>query len=109
MNIIFYIHTVVFIAGLVIPFVGSTKVLEVYSLFIPFLFYHWLMNDDTCALTEMESWATGEKKEHTFMGRVFGPIYKMNDDDAGKVTKTLFVLLWFFVQFRLGRFHDLKK
>ena len=81
--------------------------LQLYSLVIPFLFYHWLMNDDTCFLTQVEVWVTNEHKDKTFMGRIMGPIYGVGDDEAGKLTKTIFFFLWFFVQFRLNRLHDL--
>jgi len=72
---------------------------------IPFLFYHWSINDDTCALTQAEMYFTRTEKEETFMGRVIGPIYKMEDTDINKITKTAFFALWAFVQYRLGYFN----
>lgn len=103
MNIIFYIHLVLFIAMLVIPFLKNTQLLEMYSLLVPFIFYHWSVNDDTCALTQMEMYVTGNTKEETFFGRVMGPIYKMDDTDSSKILKTLMFALWMLVQYRLGR------
>ena len=103
MNIIFYIHFVLFIAMLVIPFLKNTQLLEMYSLLVPFIFYHWSVNDDTCALTQMEMYVTGNTKEETFFGRVMGPIYKMDDTDSSKILKTLMFALWMIVQYRLGR------
>ena len=98
---------------LVVPFTNNKKNLEFYSILIPFLFYHWSVNDDTCALTQAEMFVTGQKKEETFMHRVVSPIYKMEDNDVNKLTKTVFFLLWTFVQYRLGRFDtfitDLRK
>jgi len=38
------------------------------------------------------------------MGRVVGPIYKMEENDVNRLTKTLFFALWAFVQYRLGHF-----
>jgi hypothetical protein len=52
---------------------------------------------------------TGQEKEETFMGRVVGPIYKMDDTDVNKLTKTLFFMLWGIVQYRLGHFDALIK
>ena len=63
MNIIFYIHLVLFITMLVIPFLKNTQLLEMYSLLVPFIFYHWSVNDDTCALTQAEMFVTGKEKE----------------------------------------------
>jgi hypothetical protein len=103
MNIIFLIHLVLFMAVLVIPFLKNTQLLEMYSILIPFIFYHWSVNDDTCALTQMEMYVTGNAKEETFFGRIMGPIYKMDDTDANNLLKTLMFGLWLFVQYRLGR------
>jgi hypothetical protein len=103
MNIIFYIHLVLFITMLVIPFLKNTQLLEMYSLLVPFIFYHWSVNDDTCALTQMEMYVTGNIKEETFFGRIMGPIYKMEDTDANNLLKTVMFGLWMLVQYRLGR------
>jgi len=108
MNIIFFIHLVFFITMLVVPFMKNKKNLEFYSLLVPFIFYHWSVNDDTCALTQMEMMVTGNEKEETFFGRIMGPIYKMDDTDANNFLKTLLFSLWMIVQFRLGRI-DLSK
>jgi len=88
----------------VIPFTNDRRNLEFYSILIPFLFYHWSVNDDTCALTQAEMYVTGQQKEETFMHRVVSPIYKMDDTEANNLTKTVFFMLWGLVQFRLGRF-----
>jgi len=103
MNIIFYIHLILFIAMLVIPFLKNTQLLEMYSLLVPFIFYHWSVNDDTCALTQMEMYVTGNSKEETFFGRIMGPIYKMEDNEANNLLKTVMFGLWMLVQYRLGR------
>lgn len=38
------------------------------------------------------------------MHQIVSPIYKMDDTEANKLTKTVFFALWGFVQYRLGRF-----
>ena len=99
---------------LVIPFMKNKQNLEFYSLLVPFIFFHWSVNDDTCALTQMEMVVTGNDKDETFFGRVMGPIYKMDDTDANNFLKSVFFFLWLLVQYRLDRidmepFHDLRK
>ncbi len=103
MNIIFLIHVIFLLWILIIPFTNDRRSLEFYSMAIPFIFYHWSVNDDTCALTQMEMYVTGNAKEETFFGRIMGPIYKMDDTDANNLLKTLMFGLWLFVQYRLGR------
>jgi hypothetical protein len=101
------IHLVFLIGILVVPFINDRRSLEFYSILIPFIFYHWSVNDDTCALTQAEMAITGSKKEETFMGRVVGPIYKMEENDVNHLTKTVFFILWGVVQYRLGYFDNL--
>jgi hypothetical protein len=107
MNIFFYIHMLVLIVGILMPFFANTKQLEFYSILIPFLFFHWAVNDDTCILTNLEQMATGEEKERTFMGRLIGPIYNLSDDDIGKAIKLVLFTLWFYVQFKLGHLRSI--
>jgi hypothetical protein len=109
MNIIFFIHVLLFVGALVIPFVNNKDLLEFYSLVIPFLMFHWVMNDDTCALTQMEMYMTGKEKEQTFFGRLVGPLYSMSDSDADKCVKGILFTLWLVVQFRLNRVPGINK
>ena len=104
MNIIFIIHVVFLLAILTVPFTNNKRNLEFYSMVIPFIFYHWSVNDDTCALTQAEIAMTGKSKDETFMGRLVGPIYKMEENQVNNMTKTMFFVLWGFVQYRLGHF-----
>jgi len=108
-KIIFGIHVAVLIVGIVLPFVANRPFLLMYSLLVPFLFFHWAVNDDTCALTQFEMMLTKEPKHRTFMGRLMGPIYKVSDDELGKLTKGLFFFLWLLVQWRLGLIKELIK
>ena len=88
---------------LVVPFMRNKENLEFYSLLVPFIFFHWSVNDDTCALTQMEMAVTGNNKDETFFGRVMGPIYKMDDTEANNLLKSILFFLWLLVQYRLNR------
>jgi len=88
---------------LVVPFMKNKQNLEFYSLLVPFIFFHWSVNDDTCALTQMEMAVTGNGKDETFFGRVMGPIYKMDDTESNNFLKSIFFFLWLLVQYRLNR------
>lgn len=95
------------------PFLNDRRQLEFYGMIIPFIFYHWSVNDDTCAMTQLEMMLTNQEKEKTFMHRVVSPIYVMEENDVNKITKTVFFTLWAFSQYRLGHFsmftEDLKR
>ena len=109
MNVIFFIHTVLFLALLIMPFTNDRKNLEFFTVIIPFLFYHWSVNDVTCALTLLEQKVTGKHKEETFMQRLVGPIYKMDDTDLNNATKTILFFLWGVAQYRLGHFDFIRR
>jgi hypothetical protein len=113
MNIIFWIHFCFLLWILVTPFLNDLRQLEFYGMIIPFIFYHWSVNDDTCAMTQLEMMLTNQEKEKTFMHRVVSPIYVMEENDVNKITKTVFFTLWAFSQYRLGHFsmftEDLKR
>ena len=95
------------------PFLNDRRQLEFYGMIIPFIFYHWSVNDDTCAMTQLEMMLTNQEKEKTFMHRVVSPIYVMEENDVNKITKTVFFTLCAFSQYRLGHFsmftEDLKR
>jgi hypothetical protein len=103
----FYVHVLLLIIGLVLPFIGKTHHLEFYAILIPVLFLHWALNEDTCFLTDLERMVTNEPKERTFMGRLVGPIYNLSDDAVGKGIKVILFSLWLYVQFKLGHLKNL--
>ena len=103
MNIIFIIHLIIFTISILIPFLGNPLLLSLYSLLVPFVFWHWAVNDDTCALTMAEMYFTGQTKEKSFFGRLLRPIYKINEHQSHMMISSLYLILWFYVQYRLDR------
>ena len=99
-----FIHVLFITAVLVVPFTNNIDYLQFYTVFIPFLFLHWALNDDTCALTVIEKVVTGKtENKETFVGRIIDPIYNMDDSNISKLNKVVAFGLWFFVMFRLNR------
>jgi hypothetical protein len=102
MNIIFVIHIIVFATSLIIPFSSNVKYLKMYSMIIPFVFFHWAINDDTCALTILESSLTGKEQKDTFFGRLMRPIFTIDNKTSDQIVKTTLFVLWMMVQRKLG-------
>ena len=113
MNIIFALHALLLLFLIIIPFVNDERLLQMYSILIPFIFYHWSVNDDTCAMTQLETYMTGKNKDDTFFHRLVSPVYKMDNTAANNLLKSTLFFLWMFTQYRLERFKivedDLKK
>ena len=101
-KVIFYIHALLYLAAVLTPFIAPKEILKMYSIIVPFLFFHWSLNDDTCVLTVIEQSVTGHDKHDTFTGKIMKDIYTMPDDEYGKLSKTLFFTLWMITQYRLG-------
>ena len=109
MNIVFIIHVLLFVSMMIIPFTNNTRNLEAYSIIVPFIFFHWSINDDTCVLTQIEMYVTKNDKHESFFGRLMGPIYKMDNTQTNNLIKTLMFFLWLLVQYRLKRFDAILK
>ena len=54
LNIITVLHMLFVLFVIVVPFTSSNYLLFLHALFIPFLLFHWVLNDNTCALTIIE-------------------------------------------------------
>ena len=101
---IHYIHLALLLVGIFIPFTNDKSWLVIYSLCIPFLFFHWSTNDDTCAITLFEQYIRGESDKHkTFVGQIMNGVYILPEDQLGQALKFIFFSLWLFVQYRLER------
>ena len=103
MNIIFLVHLIIFLTGILIPFVGQPRQLRAFSIIMVIIFFHWMMNDDTCALTQLEAKIIGKDPSETFTSQIISPIYKLDNNKSKELIKTIFFLLWMFTQWRLGR------
>lgn len=89
-TIIFIIHLLVVVSVVTIPFFGTQYWLQQYTIFVPFMVLHWVMNNDKCLLTLLESQIRGTSENETFFGRIFKPIYNVKDKDIYIVTFILF-------------------
>ena len=103
-DIIWYLHVgVVFlIAG--VPFFGTPHMLSIYKLVIPFLFFHWATNNDTCVLTKIEQLLRKCPQKEAFLQKFLEPIYILPMDTFGHVTKLIVLLLFYYVMFKTRAF-----
>lgn len=76
------------------PFSGDRVVLVLHLVTTPFLWVHWLLNDDTCALTLLESRLRGVPAEASFVHSLVGPVYKLRDGDVRVACWVASVALW---------------
>ena len=70
-------HICIILFTILTPFTNIHKYIFLHILFVPLLIFHWKLNNDTCALTEIEKLITKEKNNNkTFIGSIIGPVYE---------------------------------
>lgn len=93
-NVVWLLHAVFLVWIMVAPFTGSEPMLVLHLVVVPFLWFHWWMNDDTCALTMVERQLRGVQSEDSFFHNLVSPVYKIRDKDARVVSWVISLLLW---------------
>lgn len=76
------------------PFGTCRPALVVHVLITPFLWMHWALNDDTCALTVLEKSVRGVSDDKSFFHSLVSPVYKVEDRDVRHLGWLASVVLW---------------
>jgi hypothetical protein len=93
---------IVFIAFVLLaPFSTSLEALILHAAVVPFLFFHWALNDDTCFLTWLECTLRGVPVQASFMHDLVAPIYKLHDQGVSHLSWIACLLLWLAGLYRL--------
>ena len=91
-NIIAFIHLLVIIFVISLPFATDDPFLLLYYCFIVFfIMIHWHYNNDTCILTVIETQLRGKKDKDTYMGKLIKPIYNVSSIEIHYLTLFLFI------------------
>ena len=95
---VWLIHKLFTLFMLLAPFSQNREYIIIHVILVPFLFFHWLTNNDTCALTEIEKFLTSKNKNtETYIGSILSPIYKLEDRcQIKKLKKILLLGVWAF-------------
>jgi Na+/H+-dicarboxylate symporter len=93
-NLIWFLHMAFVVMNVLIPFVGTDELLKYHAIVIPFLYLHWVTNEDTCALTVMERAARGCGKERSFFHHLVSPVYKFHQDGVDVFIWLVSFFLW---------------
>lgn len=101
-NIISTTHFILILAILIVPFMSNVNLLILYAVFIPFLYLHWITNNNTCALTMLERKLRGSDSD-CFTCDIINPIYEfhMNNEQYSVIAYIITFLLWIHVLCKL--------
>ena len=91
-NVVRFIHAIFIIFVLIAPFTNFELLLSYHFIIIPFLWLHWITNNDICALTLIESKLTGVDMNSTYMGSIISPIYQIQNFHFYIITAVLFLI-----------------
>ncbi len=76
------------------PFSRNRIALLTHLVVTPFLWVHWLLNADTCALTVLERYLRGVDASDSFFHALVGPVYKIPDAGVRALAWIGSVALW---------------
>lgn len=116
-NIIFVIHVLVVLFFVVTPFLDVDKygpLLILHALSTIFIWFHWWLNDDTCALTVIEGQMRGLtweecKSGKSFFHKIVSPIYKIEDEQVREISWGISFVLWIITMAKITRRPDVFK
>jgi hypothetical protein len=121
-KIIKLLHIIIIILIITIPiFSQQNFLLTCYVLLIPFIVFHWVMNNDTCSLTVAELYFKGnynniieifeelnaktKNVQDLFSYKFISPIYNFNNNyqNFSSFTYLLIFVLWGICAFKLWK------
>jgi hypothetical protein len=101
LKLITLIHVIFVLFVVIAPFINSNKILFMHFIFVPFMIFHWILNDNTCALTLMEKklkehMGRNTDKDECFTCQIIEPIYdfKKNNADLSSAIYFITIVLW---------------
>lgn len=101
------VHYVTVIFLITAPFLPSELLLTYHAITVPFLWMHWITNNDVCALTVLESAIRKRDRQHTFLGSLINPIFQIQNKHFYYATGILFIItmirLYYTYEFGLAR------
>lgn len=102
-NVISALHWALVLFMVWAPFGSSRTALVLHLIATPFLWAHWLLNDDTCFLTLVEKQLRGlENDSASFFHALVSPVYKMPDSDVRAACWLASIVLWLVTLSRVG-------
>jgi hypothetical protein len=94
-NVVWLMHILFVLWVVIVPFTQNKPMLVLHLVMVPFIQLHWLLSNDTCALTVAERWLRGVDKSESFFHNLVSPIYVIKDEDIRAWSWLLSFVLWF--------------
>lgn len=102
------LHLLFILFVVVTPLTNSTYFLFLHAIFVPFMIFHWILNDNTCALTVIEKKIREQlygtvQSEDCFTCRLIEPVYdfKKNYSSFSTMIYIITISLWLVSVYKL--------
>jgi hypothetical protein len=99
------VHVGVIAFVLLAPFSSDPSVVRAHVWLVPFLWVHWLLNNDACALTVLECKLRGVPTEASFVHSVVSPVYRITQTSAKTLAWVASLLVWGVAVWRAMHMH----
>lgn len=104
------LHLIVILFILITPFTNSNYLLSMYIVIVPFIMFHWYVNNNTCSLTVAEkfireaTYGKNVNNDECFSYKFIAPIYDFNKnyEQYTYFTWTTTTVLWLIAVFNLS-------
>lgn len=100
-NVCWLLHVLFVLWVVITPFTSNEPMLVLHMFIMPFLWFHWAMNDDTCALTLAERYLRGVDSQESFFHNLVSPVYKIQDDQVRSASWVISLVLWLITVFKV--------
>lgn len=93
------LHYIFLMFVVITPFTNSNYFLTLHAFVIPFMVLHWIIENDTCALTVAEIYIREQMggapvdKTESFVHRIVGPVYNFNCENSTSKTSSFMIYL----------------
>lgn len=94
-------HVLVVAFACCAPWSSVPWVVAMHAILMPFMWVHWLLNDDTCALSQLEAHFRGVPVGSSFVHRLVSPLYMVHEQDVNASVWLVSVALWCVSVYRL--------
>jgi hypothetical protein len=90
LKLVLICHALLVCFVVISPFINSNYVLLMHAVIVPFIMFHWIVNNDTCALTMMEKklrqkiTGKADVKEDCFTCKIIEPVYNFKNNYKAK-------------------------
>jgi len=79
-NLVWVLHLLLVCFLVIVPFVSTDKyILSIHVVLSVGILFHWMLSDDTCALTILECKLRGVENTQSFVHSVVSPVYMFKD------------------------------